>query len=170
MYSRFIRAKSCPLVVVNKNYSCTHPGERKSQTHFTWGTRGAHFDVKRNRCVRRFLSVWWGKSSRTSAYTACTSCGHTLHPSATWNTTDTSANSVRNSLNCCVRVSLCRERTHLYFAEAVRTALAIFRNPHVTQTFFHNGQQQIAAISVLQQTLPLLAAVDVVIPESLHPL
>lgn len=59
---------------------------------------------------------------------------------------------------------------YLYPAEAVGTVLAVELHPVLAQTVLQVAMQRRAAISALQEPLPLLAATGVVLPQSLHPL
>lgn len=51
----------------------------------------------------------------------------------------------------------------------MRTVLAIGDHPVLAEILLHSDQQYIAAISALQEVLPLLTATGIVIPQSLHP-
>lgn len=59
---------------------------------------------------------------------------------------------------------------YLYTAETVRTVLAIDGYPVLTQTPFQSVLQHFAAVSALQEALPLLTATVIVGPQSLQPL
>lgn len=52
----------------------------------------------------------------------------------------------------------------------MRTVLAVEGYPVVTQIPLHSDPQYFAAVSVLQEVLPLLTAAGVVVPQGLHPL
>ena len=59
---------------------------------------------------------------------------------------------------------------YLYAAEAVRTVLAVKDYPVFTQTVLHSFPHYFAAVSVLQEALPLLTAAGIVVPQSHQPL
>lgn len=63
-----------------------------------------------------------------------------------------------------------RINKYLYSAEAAGTILAIVFYPVVTQTLLDSETQSIAAVSALQELLPLLTASGVVLPQSVYPL